>query len=299
MLQPSQLHTLRTVLISGSFAGAAEVLNYTPSAVSQQMAALERTSGLSLFERSAHSVKATAHAHLLADRAAEMLAVLDGLEHDVAALARGDTGVLRIGSFPTASARLLPAALASLTKARPGADISVEEGELGTLLPGLVSGELDLALAYRYDTAPASWPAQLTETPLLREKLWLLLPATHSNAQAETVRLTKLRHERWIAPLAESPGALNLERATAQAGFAPKISFRSNDYSVVRELVAAGLGVALVPDLALAETANVAVKSLTGGQIHRHVLALHRPSNHNALIETALSVITATARALV
>jgi DNA-binding transcriptional LysR family regulator len=298
MLQPIQLLTLRVVLSTGSFAAAAEVLSYTPSAVSQQMAALERASGLVLFERTAHNVRPTDHAHSLAARSADLLAVLEGLDREVAALARGEAGQLRIGSFPTASARLLPPALAALVAARPGVDIALDEAELPVLLPRLVAGELDLAVVYRYAAVPSGWPGSLVETPLLSERLWLLLPASHGRASTETVRLTTLREDRWVAPLADSPGALNLDRVTAAAGFTPRISFRSNDYSVVRGLVAAGLGVALVPGLALSESPGVVVKPLAGRTVRREVLALHRPRSHNALIEAALSAVSATASGL-
>jgi DNA-binding transcriptional LysR family regulator len=260
------------------------------------MSALERATGLVLFERSAHSVRPTPHAQLLAERAAEVLAMLATLDREVAAIARGETGRLRIGSFPTASARLLPAALATLRQQRPGVEIEVDEGELAELLPRLLSGELDLALAYRYDTVPAGWPERLVETQLLREPLSLLLPAGHRLAGAGPVRLAALAGERWVAPLADSPGALNLERLAARAGFLPRISFRSNDYSVVRGLVAAGLGVALVPGLGISETDGVLPTPLAGRPPRRTVLALHRPAAPNGLIAAALAAIQATSR---
>ena len=298
MLAPHQLHTLRTVLATGSYAGAAAELRYTPSAVSQQMSALERATGLVLFERSAHSIRATPHAELLAERAAGVLAMLAALDREVAAIARGEAGQLRIGSFPTASARLLPGALAALRQQRPGVDVEVDEGELDELLPRLLSGELDLALAYRYDTVPAGWPAGLVETELLREPLSLLLPAGHRLAGVgQPVRLAALAGERWVAPLADSPGALNLERLAARAGFVPRVSFRSNDYSVVRGLVAVGLGVALVPGLGIGETEGVVPAPLAGRAPRRAVLALHRAAAPNGLIAAALAAIQATIRA--
>jgi DNA-binding transcriptional LysR family regulator len=297
MLQTSQLLTLRTVLAAGSFAAAAEVLNYTPSAVSQQIAALEKASGLVLFERSAHSVTPTAHAHELAARSADLLSLLDTLDRDVSALARGESGQLRIGSFPTASARLLPPALAALSRTRPGVDIAVDEGEVATLLPRLENGELDIAIVYRYRSVPTGWPS-LVETSLLSERLWVLLPSEHRIADESSVRFAALRQDRWVAPLADSPGALNLDRLAAAAGFTPRISFRSNDYSVVRGLVAAGLGVAVVPGLALAESPGLVVKNMAGRAMRRDVLALHRPHGRNALIEAALNAMRTTAAGL-
>jgi DNA-binding transcriptional LysR family regulator len=299
VLAPTQLQTLRVVLSTGSFAAAAAELNYTASAVSQQMSALERATGLVLFERSPHSIRPTEHATLLADRSTELLAILDGLDREVAAIARGEVGQLRIGSFPTASARLLPQALAALSSQRPGVDIAVDEGELDSLLPRLLSGELDLALAYRYEAVPAGWPDQLVETVLLREPLSVLLPQQHPLAAAGPARLASFAEDRWVAPLAGSPGALNLDRLAARAGFRPRISFRSNDYSVVHGLVAAGLGVALVPGLALNDTAGVHPLALAGRGQRRTVLALHRPSARNSLLAAALTAIRDTARQLV
>lgn len=298
MLAPTQLQTLRTVLATGSFAAAATELNYTASAVSQQIAALERATGLVLFERSPHSVRPTEHARLLADRAGELLALWDGLDREVDAIARGELGRLRIGSFPTASARLLPAALAQLAAARPAADLEVDEGELDALLPRLLAGELDLALAYRYQAVPAGWPNQLVETVLLRERLYLLVPDGHPLAASTEARLTGLAGSRWVAPLAGSPGALNLERLAARAGFSPRIGFRSNDYSVVHGLVAAGLGVALVPGLGLTELAGVRAVPLAGRDARRTVLALHRPSIRHSLLAAALTAIRTVARSL-
>lgn len=300
MLAPNQLLTLRTVLATGSFAATASELNYTASAVSQQIAALERATGLVLFERSPHSVRPTEHARLLADRAGELLALWDGLDREVDAIARGELGRLRIGSFPTASARLLPAALAQLVASRPAADLEVDEGELDALLPRLLDGELDLALAYRYQAVPAGWPNRLVETRLLRERLYLLVPDGHplaaSGSDAAEARLTGLADSRWVAPLAGSPGALNLERLAARAGFSPRIGFRSNDYSVVHGLVAAGLGVALVPGLGLTELAGVQAVPLAGRDARRTVLALHRPSVRHSLLAAALTAIRTVAR---
>jgi DNA-binding transcriptional LysR family regulator len=302
MLAPVQLQTLRTVLATGSFAAAATELNYTPSAVSQQISALERASGLVLFERSPHSVRPTEHARLLADRAGEVLALLDGLDREVASIARGEIGRLRIGSFPTASARLLPAALAALSTERPEADLAVDEGELDELLPRLLSGELDLALAYRYRAVPAGWPSRLVETVLLRERLYVLVPDGHPLAGGaglgDEARLGALATSRWVAPLAGSPGAVNLERLAARAGFSPRVGFRSNDYSVVRGLVAAGLGVALVPGLALVDGPGVHAIPLAGRDARRTVLALHRPSARHSLLAAALIAIRTVARSL-
>jgi len=297
MLDPSQLRTLRTVVAHGSFAGAAAELRYTPSAISQQIAALERSTGIVLFERGPKFVSPTPAALELASRAGDLLTGLDALERDVAALARGEAGGLRIGSFPTAGARILPAALAQLTRQRPDVDLHLDEGELDTLLPALAEGELDLALAYRYDLVPTSWPAALVEHPLVAEPLRVLLPRRHP-AAAESVRLSVLRDERWVAALAGTPGAVNLERLCASARFTPNVTFRSNDYAVVQGLVAAGLGVAIVPGLAVSAPTRIGVFPIAGRAPQRRIVALHRRGNANPLLAPTLAALRDASRAL-
>ena len=286
MLDPTQLRTLRAVVAQGSFAGAAAELRYTPSAVSQQIAALERSTGIALFERGPKFVAPTPAALALAERAGELLTELDSVERGAAALARGEAGVLRIGSFPTAGARILPAALADLTRKRPDVELHLDEGELDTLLPAVADGGIDLALAYRYDLVPTSWAASLVEHPLLDDPLQVLLPRRHPAAPGP-VRLAGLRDERWVAPLAGTPGAVNLERLCAGARFTPNVAFRSNDYAVVQGLVAAGLGVAIVPSLAV----NARGLALSGRPPRRRIVALHRRGNANPLLAPALAAL--------
>jgi DNA-binding transcriptional LysR family regulator len=295
MLDPIQLRTLREVVARGSFAAAAAELRYTPSAVSQQIAALERATGIVLFERGPKFVSPTPAGRALAERSGDVLVGLDSLERDAAALARGEAGALRIGCFPTAGAHLLPAALAELTRKRPGVDLHLEEAELAALLPALTDGAIDIALAYRYDLVPTSWSAGLVEHALLDEPLHVLLSRRHARAHGRNVRLATLRHERWVAPLAGSPGAVNLDRLCARAGFTPNVTFRSNDYAVVRGLAAAGLGVAVVPALALAEprgrSSRVSVLALAGRPPRRHIVALHRWGNPNPLLPVVLAAL--------
>jgi DNA-binding transcriptional LysR family regulator len=291
MLSPTQLLTLRAVVHTGSFALAAQRLNYTPSAVSQQMSSLERGCGLELFERSPHSVRPTPHAEWLADRAADVIAQLEELAHDVEALARGEAGRLRIGSFPTASARLLPHVLSRLARDRPDVALQVEEDELGPLLDRLRAGDLDLAIGYRYGGTTPTWPAGIVETPLLTERLWLVVPADHRLVDVDGVRLGALATQRWIAPREDTDGAVNLTRMAAAAGFTPRIAFRSNDYAVIHGLVAAGLGVAVIPELALVDRADVRRIRLTGRAMRRDVLALRRRGSANPLVPTTIDEI--------
>ncbi|SDM34257.1 DNA-binding transcriptional regulator, LysR family [Lentzea albidocapillata subsp. violacea] len=290
MLNPVHLRTLVEVVKTGSFAEAARRLGYTSSAVSQQISAFERVVGVTLFEREAHSIRPAAAALLIADRGGELLAAFDGFEHEVKAMVQGLRGRLRIGTFPTASARVVPKALAKLQAELPGAEIRLDEAEPDDVLPLVLSGELDLALVYAYDLVPRTWPEELTVLPLLDESLLVMVPSAHQAAK-NNVRLEDLKDERWIASRDGTSGATCLTRLCAAAGFAPKIAFRSNDYEVVQSLVAAGVGVALVPALGYKELSGTHAMPLRHKPVRRHVHAVHRTANTNPLLRDAVNAL--------
>src|SRR3712207_3482572 len=158
MLNPLHLRTLTTVLQTGSFALAARRLGYTPSAVSQQIAALERAARLPLFERAARSIRPTPAATYLAAHGQEAIGALGSLQEDPGGLAEGTSGTVRLGSFPTASEHLLPTALASLAVSHASVEVLLDEGEPVELAPRVHDGDLDLALVYRYTRVPARYP---------------------------------------------------------------------------------------------------------------------------------------------
>ncbi|ANZ38640.1 LysR family transcriptional regulator [Lentzea guizhouensis] len=290
MLNPVHLRTLVEVVKTGSFAEAARRLGYTSSAVSQQISAFERAVGVTLFEREAHSIRPASAALLIADRGAELLAAFDGFEHEVKAMVQGLRGRLRIGTFPTASSRVVPRALARLTAELPGAEIRLDEGEPEYVLPLVLTGELDLALVYAYDLVPRTWPEELTVRPLLDEALLVMVPERHPAAKS-TLRLEDLRDERWIASRDGTSGATCLTRLCASAGFAPRIAFRSNDYEVVQSLVAAGVGVALVPALGYKALSGTHAMPLRSTPLWRHVHVVHRTANTNPLLRDAVNAL--------
>ncbi|GGN14275.1 LysR family transcriptional regulator [Lentzea pudingi] len=290
MLNPVHLRTLVEVVKTGSFAEAARRLGYTSSAVSQQISAFERAVGVTLFEREAHSIRPASAALLIADRGGELLAAFDGFEHEVKAMVQGLRGRLRIGTFPTASSRVVPKALARLQAELPGAEIRLDEAEPDAVLPLVLTGELDLALVYAYDLVPRTWPEELTVLPLLDEALLVMVPSEHSAAK-NNVKLEDLRDERWIASRDGTSGATCLTRLCAAAGFAPKIAFRSNDYEVVQSLVAAGVGVALVPALGYKEMDGMHAMLLRHKPLRRHVHVVHRTANTNPLLRDAVSAL--------
>jgi DNA-binding transcriptional LysR family regulator len=287
VLNPVQLHTLRECVRTGSFAEAARHLGYTASAVSQQMFLLERTLGTSLFERSARSVRPTAVAELLASRSTEVLAALNTLEREAKAVVQGEVGTLRLASFATANARVVPVALAALAARRPHAEVHLDEGEPDELLDGVLDGTLDIAVVFEYDLDPRDWPIALTHTRLLDEPFMLAVSAEHWLADHQEIDLGQCREETWICTREDTAGAHALVRLAAEAGFVPRITFRSNDYAVIGALVARGLGVAMLPRLAF-DKSDVHTVRLVRRQPYRRVLALHRPNNTNPLLPLAL-----------
>ncbi|WP_329789827.1 LysR family transcriptional regulator [Lentzea sp. DG1S-22] len=290
MLNPVHLRTLVEVVKTGSFAEAARRLGYTSSAVSQQISAFERAVGVTLFEREAHSIRPASAALLIADRGGELLAALDGFEHEVKAMVQGLRGRLRIGTFPTASSRIVPKALARLQADLPDAEIRLDEAEPDDVLPLVLTGELDLALVYAYDLVPRTWPEELTVSPVLDESLLVMVPADHPAAK-NNVKLEDLKDERWIASRDGTSGATCLTRLCAAAGFAPRIAFRSNDYEVVQSLVAASVGVALIPALGYRTLPGTHAMPLRHKPLRRHVHVVHRTANTNPLLRDAVKAL--------
>ncbi|HEX7301320.1 LysR substrate-binding domain-containing protein, partial [Lentzea sp.] len=180
-------------------------------------------------------------------------------------------------------------ALARLQADLPDAEIRLDEAEPDDVLPLVLTGALDLALVYAYDLVPRTWPEELTVVPLLDEALLVMVPAEHPAAK-NSVRLEDLEDERWIASRDGTAGATCLTRLCA-SGFAPRIAFRSNDYEVVQSLVAAGVGVALVPALGYKALPGTHAMPLRQKPVRRHVLVVHRSANTNPLLRDAVNAL--------
>ncbi len=287
MLNPVHLRTLAAVLSTGSFADAARRLGYTASAVSQQIAALERSVRMPLFDRDAHSVRPTPAAEFLVTRSHEALAALGSLEGDVRAMAEGTMGRLRLGSFPTANEKLLPRALPMLISESSQLEVHLDEGEPDEMVRLLIDQELDLAIVYRYDLVPRKWPKGVHATKLLDEELFVLLPSGH-RLVGETFSLRDLQDEKWISTRENSAGATSLRRACAREDFNPIVDFRSNDYDVVRGFVRSGLGIALVPALGHVTSEGVEAVIIDDFDVQRHVIALHRGAGSTEAVRSAI-----------
>lgn len=296
MINPIHLRTLSVVLTTGSFAAAAKMLGYTPSAVSQQISALERTMRVPLFERGARSIRPTAAAEILTSRSVEILSMLRNLEEEARALAQGRLGRLRVGSFPTASAHVLPAALSRLSQAYPHVGVELMEAEPDQLLPRVADRQLDIALVYRYDLVPQGSTRELVSVELLRDEIQLLMPTGHPLLD-DPIHLRDLEHEAWISTALGSYGAEALDRACGAAGFAPRIYYRTNDYNVIGNFVRAGLGIALVPALARRYGEGLESRPIEDLTTRRVIDLIHRSDVSTAVLN-AVEIFKASVREL-
>lgn len=279
MLNPVHLRTLHAVLRTGSFADAARELNYTGSAVSQQITALERQVGTPLFERERQGVRATPAAHFIGERSLDVLGQLQALDDDVALLREGGIGQLRLGSFPTASERLLPEALSLFRQERPDVQVRLDEGEEAELTPLLMARELDVAITYRYGLVPRRHPRGFRSERLLVEDLIVLMPADHSLLGGpSSITMDQLEQETWITPRLGTPGAAMMRRLCANAGFTPDIVYRTNNYATAGGLVRAGMGIALVPALGHTPQSGVVGLQLADHGARREVMAVRAPA---------------------
>ncbi|PAX87750.1 LysR family transcriptional regulator, partial [Streptomyces albidoflavus] len=250
MIEARHLRVLRAVAATGSFSAAARELGCTQPAVSQQMKALESSAGTPLLIRTGREMRLTQAGEALTRHAAGILAGLTAAEEEVAAIAGLRAGRVRLVSFPSGSSSLVPAALAALRAAHPGTRVSLEEAEPPRSAELLRAGDCDIALAFRYAgaTAPDEWD-DLVVRPLLADRLVGLVPEGHRLADAASAGIGELAADPWIAGCPRC--RRQLVEVCETEGFTPRIDFATDDYPAVLGLVAAGLGVAVLPALAL------------------------------------------------
>jgi DNA-binding transcriptional LysR family regulator len=277
MLHLGRLRVLTEVVRCGSFSAAAEALSYTQSAVSQSIARLESETGATLLVRDRRGIRPTAAGATLVDHAQTILAQVQAAEDELAAVLGVRSGRLRVASFPSAGATLMPEALATFRNGHPDVSLTLVEGEPEDIAPRLRSGELDLALLFAFPGGADSLTAGLRPVRLLEDQMHVALPADHPLAQRPELDISELRDQDWVQTSSASPCARHVVRMCRAAGFEPHVTFESDDYETVQGLVAAGTGVALIPGLALTRVhPGIAVRSLTPTPV-RTVLAATPP----------------------
>jgi DNA-binding transcriptional LysR family regulator len=251
MLDVRRLRLLCDLAHLGTIAAVAEAHTYTPSAVSQQLATLEREAGVPLLERTGRRVTLTPAGAVLVQHAQTVLAALERATAALAAAGTGLSGPLRIGAFPTAVRTLLPAALVALGREHPKLELMVSELDPAAVPDALRDRRLDVGLMHDYDVVPVKPDRALDAVPLLEETVFLAVPAASAAAGADPVG--NARDAAWIVG---SPGTLCHTvalRVCRTAGFTPRVRHHADDFATVLALVAAGQGVSLVPQLAAAQ----------------------------------------------
>ncbi|MCX4818797.1 LysR family transcriptional regulator [Streptomyces sp. NBC_01142] len=275
MIEARHLRVLRAVAATGSFSAAARELGCTQPAVSQQMKALETSAGTPLLIRTGREMRLTQAGEALVRHAAGILAGLTAAEEEIAAIAGLRAGRVRLVSFPSGSSTLVPTALAALRAAHPGTRVSLVEAEPPRSVEMLREGDCDVALAFRYGASGAEWD-DLVVRPLLTDRLVGLVPEGHRLAAAGTVAIGDLADESWIAGCPRC--RRQLVEVCEEAGFVPRIDFATDDYPAVIGLVGAGLGVAVLPELALESVRPKGARTVSvEPAVHREIVALTLP----------------------
>jgi DNA-binding transcriptional LysR family regulator len=288
---------LREVAARGSFTAAAEALAFTQSAVSQQIAALERETGTRLVERGVRPVRLTDAGRALLVHAEAVLARLDEAQQELGELAGLRRGRLRLASFPTAIATLVPQAVVLFNQRHPDVDLTVVDDHQQGLLPRLARWELDLALIYDHE-ALARPEIRLERTQLLDDPFELVVPGGHPLARRTPVALAELADQTWIGGTPDGAYARIVLHSCRAAGFEPRIVFGSDDYHAVQAFVAVGLGIAILPRLALAfPRPGLARVALTDPPVRRIAAARLAASFRSAATASMLGVLKETADA--
>lgn len=281
MLDSRRLQVLSAVVSTGSVTAAATALGYTPSAVSQTIAALERETATVLLEKAGRGVRPTQAGLLLAEHADAVLDRIREAEAALHALASGEAGRLRLGAFSTAGAALVPRAMARFRAAHRAVQLDVAVAEDDAALAKLRSGQLDLAvIAVEPDPLPDTVD-DLVRTPILVDPYRVILPREHALAGRRSVSLRDLAEDPWIATASARCHARAVVTGTCEAeGFTPRFAIEAEEFATVVGFVGEGLGVALVPLLALGSTPEtVRVRPVRGDAPVRHVYAVTRRSN--------------------
>ena len=252
MLSITRLRLLRELARCKTIAATAEASFLSPSAVSQQLATLERETGLELLKKEGRNVILTDAALKLVKDSDEIFAAMERTEASVALMSEGIGGTVELSAFPTATRCIIVPMLTRLRETAPNLAIHVSDLEPELALPMLRGEELDIMVYYDWTLVPSVPSQGLTSTELLSERVYLALPQEHALARRNgPVALSELEGESWIAGFeSTSMGAL-LQAATGRAGFDAHYHFQTMDFEVILAAVAAGLGLALVPALGI------------------------------------------------
>ena len=297
MLDVRRLRVLKEVAERGSFSAAADALNFTQSAVSQQIAALKKETGTTLLQRGSGGVRLTDAGRALVAHADVIMARLADAERELAAIAGLKGGRVRLASFPSAGATLVTEAVSLYRQRYPEVELSLTEGEPHETVPRLKRGDFDVAVVFEDSNSPGSeLLTALDCVHLLDDPLCVVLPSAHSLAARKAVRLADLAGEPWVAGCGGGVCSDMLIDACARESFTPNVAFESDDHNVLVGLVSTGVGVALLPQLCLrTPPPGVEIRPVSGSQPLRHIHAAvptdaYRSPATEAMIEVLSTV---------
>ncbi|HEX2313826.1 MAG TPA: LysR family transcriptional regulator [Thermomonospora sp.] len=249
MLDLDRLRALHAVANHGSVSAAAEALHVTTSAVSQQLAKLERETGHKLLERNGRGIRLTDAARLLVAHAEGILSLVEQAEADLEAHRGVVVGELSVAAFPTAIRGLMPAALAALRADHPGLRVLVKEFDPSVSLPLVARGDIDLAIVQDWNNEPMPVPEGLVKGPICEDAADVALPAAHPLAGRDVIHLKELAGDCWIS---STPGTICCDWLThtlRSVDSEPHIDHMAYEFATQLALVAAGLGNSILPRL--------------------------------------------------
>ena len=269
-MDPRRLLTLHAVARHGSFSRAADELTLTQSAVSQQVAALERQLGVQLLHRGRGGVRPTPAGDALLAHASALSERLQLAETQLADLAAEEGRKLRVGAFPSALATIVPDAAAALTSRTPDLEIQLTEGRLDQLVEGVRDGELHAAVCFQDAASPRREHSGTRRHDLADEPMVLALPPKHRLARRKQIALTELAGDPWTAPSRDGL----IVRACRAAGFEPSLNIITGDPLAIRAVVRAGLAVTMTSRLLAGQLQGVRILTVAGDSPRRDLYAL-------------------------
>jgi DNA-binding transcriptional LysR family regulator len=276
MIDLRRLRTLRELADRGTIAATADALHLTPSAVSQQLAVLEREVGQPLLEPNGRTVKLTPAATAVLGHADTLFSEVERMDATLAALAGGAVGTVRVGAFSTAIRGLVVPAVAALRETSPGLELVIRDVEAPEVFDAIARGDLDVGISMEHSGAPGRDDERFARFALIRDVLDVALPADHPLA-GDDAALSDLAQDPWIAPPVGWSCEDVIRVSCSAAGFTPKVAHRSHDWTAIMAMVSAGLGVAVVPRLAQdAPPPGVVIRRLRGEPAARHLFLVCR-----------------------
>ncbi len=275
MLDVRRLRTLREVALHGTIRAAAEALAFTPSAVSQQLSALERDLGYEVLERRGRSVHLTAAGRVLVERSDAILAGLADAEAAGRAAAGEDEPGVRVAAFASAAATIVAEAVRA-----NGLRVHIVEIDPRLGLARLRAGEVDVAILWEYDYVPLRVSGPIELVPLLDDPIHVVLPRSHPAAASPSVELVDLADEPWVDSTNASSCHPFLTRACLAAGFEPRVAAETNDHRTLHHLVASGVGLAVIPLLSQLDLpASLVARPIRTSPPKRRIYAAHRSAS--------------------